>query len=51
MTIGKPFTPFTHLQPRGNDTRELDNFFRTKKKDNLRMIVVVIPEMKGPYCE
>lgn len=51
MTIGAALLPFDKLELRGADTRQLLNYFRDKKDRKLQLIVVIVPEMKGPYSE
>lgn len=51
MKIGAPLLQFTHLQLRGNDTRELLQYFKEQKKNELQLVIVIIPDMKGPYSE
>lgn len=47
MTIGDPETPFKTL--RDNDFPGLVNYFKDKKQAKLELIIVIVPDKKGPY--
>jgi hypothetical protein len=49
MQIGKPVTPFKNIQLRGSDTRELLAYFNEQKHKGLKLIIVIVPEVKGLY--
>ncbi|CAL7942898.1 unnamed protein product [Xylocopa violacea] len=48
MTINKPQTPFTHLTVQGNN-RSINQYFEEKKKQNMQLVVVILPNIDKAY--
>ncbi|OXU25990.1 hypothetical protein TSAR_010814 [Trichomalopsis sarcophagae] len=51
MPVGNPLSPFKSMQLRGQDIRELMAYFNEMKMKKIKLVVVVVPEMKGPYSK
>ncbi|XP_076684967.1 argonaute 2 isoform X5 [Andrena cerasifolii] len=49
MSIGKPITPFVSLNIQNRNINEVLNYFNEKKKQNLRLVVVIIPPLDTAY--
>ncbi|CAL7936033.1 unnamed protein product [Xylocopa violacea] len=48
VTIGKALTPFTNLSMQ-NDLKRLNRYFEDKKKQNIRLVIVIIPNTENAY--
>lgn len=51
MPVGNPLSPFRNMQLRGPDIRELMGFLNEMKAKEIKLVVVVVPDMKGPYSK
>ncbi|XP_031786529.1 protein argonaute-2 [Nasonia vitripennis] len=51
MPVGNPLSPFKSMQLRVQDMRELMAYFNEMKTKQIKLVVVVVPEMKGPYSK
>ncbi|XP_078039817.1 argonaute 2 [Augochlora pura] len=49
MEIGKALTPFITLNIQGRNLSPISEYFAEKKKQNLKLIVVIIPNLENAY--
>lgn len=50
MTIGRAQTPFVTLSVQGKITN-IKEYFEEKKKQNIRLVVVIIPNLNNAYSK
>ncbi|KAG7199076.1 hypothetical protein KM043_017975 [Ampulex compressa] len=51
MFIGKPQTPFKTLPPPTRDIRQIQQYFQSKKDEDLKLVVVIIPDYADGYSK